>query len=422
MKRGSQGFTPRFGTDSGCRRERPRSPSRDSIRRCRLLWPTQPCGSDLRIKARTFHRASSRRRKHSPLNKRPRSRNGGRFSRRRTSKGNNCPYFRSDAVKLPRRTFLHLAAGATALAAASRVATAQGYPSRPVRLVVGFAAGSTTDILARLMGQWLSERLGQQFVIENRPGAAGNIAAETVVKAPADGYTLLMVPPAAAINATLYDKLPFNFLSDMAPVAGVVRVPNVLEVNPSVPVKTVPELVAHAKANPGALSFASAGIGTASHMAGELFKVMTGVNMVHVAYRGDGPAMTDLIGGQVQVGFATMTASIGHIRADRLRALAVTTAARSQALPDIPTVADFIPGYEASSWFGIAAPKDTPAAIVDALNRETNAGLADAKIMARLADMGGMVLAGSPADFGKLIADETAKWAKVIKAAGIKPQ
>ena len=325
-------------------------------------------------------------------------------------------------MKLPRRKFLHLAAAAAALAAVSRVAAAQGYPSRPVRLVVGFAAGSTTDILARLIGQWLSERLGQQFVIENRPGAAGNIAAETVVKASADGYTLLMVPPASAINATLYDKLSFNFLGDMTPVAGVVRVPNVLEVNPSLPVKTVPELIDYAKANPGSLSFASAGIGTASHLAGELFKVMTGAQLIHVAYRGDGPAMTDLIGGQVQVGFATMTASIQHIRADRLRALAVTTATRSQALPDIPTVADFIPGYEASSWFGIAAPKDAPAAIVDALNRETNAGLADLKITARLADMGGMLLAGSPADFGKLIADETAKWARVIKAAGIKPQ
>ena len=323
-------------------------------------------------------------------------------------------------MKIPRRKFLHLAVAAAALAAVSRVAAAQGYPSRPVRRVVGFAAGSTTDILARLIGQWLSERLGQQFVIENRPGAAGNIAAETVVKAPADGYTLLMVAPSSAINATLYDKLSFNFLGDMAPVAGVVRVPNVLEVNPSLPVKTVPELIDYAKANPGSLSFASAGIGTASHLAGELFKVLTGAQLVHVAYRGDGPAMTDLIGGQVQVGFATMTASIQHIRADRLRALAVTTATRSQALPDTPTVADFVPGYEA--WFGIAAPKDTPAAILDALNRETNAGLADAKIMARLADMGGMLLAGSPADFGKLIADETAKWAKVIKAAGIKPQ
>src|SRR5947209_18997336 len=422
MKQASRGFTPRFGTGSGCRRERPRSPSRDSIRRCSLPWQTQPCSSDLPIKARTFHRASSRRAKRSPPNRRPRSRNGGRSSRRRTSRGNDCPYCRSDAVKLPRRTFLHLAAGAAALPALSRVATAQGYPSRPVRLVVGFAAGSTTDILARLMGQWLSERLGQQFIIENRPGAAGNIGAEAVVKAPADGYTLLMVPPASAINAALYDKLSFNFIRDMAPVAGVVRVPNVVEVNPSVPVKTVPELVDHAKTHPRSLSFASAGVGTASHLAGELFKVMTGVNMVPVAYRGDGPAMTDLIGGQIQVGFATMTASIGHIRADRLRALAVTTATRSQALPDIPTVADFIPGYEASSWFGIAAPKDTPAVIVDALNRETNAGLADLKITARLADMGGMLLAGSPADFGKLIADETAKWARVIKAAGIKPQ
>ena len=326
-------------------------------------------------------------------------------------------------MKLPhRRQFLHLTAGAAALLAVSCVAWAQSYPIKPVRLIVGFAPAGGTDITARLIGQWLSERLGQQFIIENRPGAGSNIATEAVVRAPPDGYTLLVATSANAFNATLYDKLGFNFLSDMAPVAGVVRVPNVVEVNPSVPVKTVPELVDHAKRNPGALSFASAGIGTASHMAGELFKVMTGVNMVHVAYRGDGPAMTDLIGGQVQVGFATMTASIPHIRADRLRALAVTTAARSQALPDIPTVADFIPGYEASSWFGIAAPKDTPAAIVDALNRETNAGLADPKIMERLADMGGMVLAGSPADFGKLIADETAKWAKVIKVAGIKPQ
>ena len=325
-------------------------------------------------------------------------------------------------MKVARRRFLRLAAFASVAPVLSQAARALDYPIRPVRFIVSAAAGNTTDIVARLIGQWLSERLGQQFVIENRPGAAGNIAAETVVKAPADGYTLLMVPPASAINATLYDKLSFNFLNDMAPVAGVVRVPNVLEVNPSVPVKTVPELIDYAKANPGSLSFASAGIGTASHLAGELFKVMTGVNMVHVAYRGDGPAMTDLIGGQVQVGFATMTASIGHIRADRLRALAVTTTTRSQALPDTPTVGDFVPGYEASSWFGIAAPKDTPAAIVDALNRETNAGLADLMIMARLADMGGMVLAGSPADFGKLIADETAKWAKVIKAAGIKPQ
>ena len=325
-------------------------------------------------------------------------------------------------MKLPRRTFLHLAAVAAAFPAFPRIARTQSYPSRPVRLVVGFAAGSTTDILARLMGQWLSERLGEQFIIENRPGAAGNIGAEAVVKAPADGYTLLMVPPASAINATLYDKLSFNFIRDMAPVAGVVRVPNVVEVNPSVPVKTVPEFIAYAKTNSGSLSFASAGVGTASHLAGELFKAMTGVNMVHVAYRGDGPAMTDLIGGQVQVGFATMTASIGHIRANRLRALAVTTATRSQALPDIPTVSDFVPGYEASSWFGVAAPKSTPAAIVETLNREINAGLADLKIRGRLDDMGGMVLAGSPADFGKLIADETEKWGKVIRAANIKAE
>src|SRR5262245_2816106 len=325
-------------------------------------------------------------------------------------------------MKVARRTFLHLTAAAAALPAVSRIARAQSYPSRPVRLVAGFAAGSTSDILARLMGQWLSERLGGQFIIENRPGAGGNIATEAVVKAPADGYTLLMVPPASAINATLYDKLSFNFIRDIAPVTGVVRVPNIVEVNPAVPVSTVPGLIAHAKANPHSLSFASAGVGTVSHLAGELFKTRTGVDMIHVAYRGDGPAMTDLIGGQVQVGFATMTASIGHIRANRLRPLAVTTLMRSQALPDIPTVSDFVPGYEASSWFGIAAPKATPAAIIETLNREANAGLADPKIRARLDDMGGMVLAGSPADFGKLIADETEKWGKVIRAANIKAE
>jgi tripartite-type tricarboxylate transporter receptor subunit TctC len=323
---------------------------------------------------------------------------------------------------MKRRTFLQLAAGAGALAAIPRRAGAQAYPSRPVRLVVGFAAGSTSDILGRLIGTWLSERLGQQFIIENRPGAAANIATEAVLKSPADGYTLLMVAPVAAINATLYDKLGYNFLRDFVTVAGIVRVPNVLEVNPSVPVKTVPEFIAHAKANAGALSFASAGVGTASHLAGEMFKAMAGVNMVHVAYRGDGPAMTDLIGGQVQVGFATMTASIGHIRAGKLRPLAVTTLTRSHALPELPTVSDFVPGYEASSWFGVAAPKDTPAAVVDALNREINAGLADPRIKDRLLDMGGMVLAGAPADFGKLIAAETEKWGKVIRAANIKAE
>jgi len=325
-------------------------------------------------------------------------------------------------MKLPRRRFLRLAAGAAALPAASRIARAQTYPSRPVRLVVGFAAGSTTDILARLIGQWLSERLGQQFIVENRPGAGSNIATEAVVKAPADGYTLLMVAPVHAINATLYDKLNYNFIRDMAAIAGVVRVPNVMEVNPALPVKTVPEFIDFAKTNPGALSFASAGVGTASHLAGEMFKAKAGVNLVHVAYRGDGPAMADLIGGQVQVGFATMTASIGHIRSGKLRPLAVTTATRSDALPDVPTVGDFVPGFEASSWFGVAAPKGTPAALVDRLNGEINAGLVDLRIRARLADMGGMLLAGSPADFGRLIADETEKWGKVIRAANIKAE
>jgi tripartite-type tricarboxylate transporter receptor subunit TctC len=321
-------------------------------------------------------------------------------------------------MKLFRREFLHLAAGAAALPAISNIAKAQNYPTRPVRLIVGFAPGSTTDILARLMGQWLSQRLGQQFVVENRPGAGGNVGAETVVRATADGYTILMVPPAVAANETLYEHLDFNFIRDTAPVAGVVRVPNVVEVNPSVPVKTVPELIAYAKAHP--LCFASAGIGTASHLAGQLFNKMTGLNMQHVAYRGDGPAMTDLVGGQVQVGFATMTASIGFIRGNRLRPLAVTTVKLSDALPGVPSVSEFVPGYEASSWFGIAAPKDTPADIVGTLNRETNAGLADATVKARLADMGGMLLTGSPADFGKLIADETEKWSKVIREAHIK--
>ena len=325
-------------------------------------------------------------------------------------------------MKLPRRTFLRLAASAAAIPAVTRMARAQGYPSRPVRLVVGFAAGSTTDILARLMSLWLSERLGQSFAVENRPGAGGNIGAETVVRATPDGYTILMVPPAVAANATLYEHLSFDFIRDTAPVAGVVRVPNVVEVNPSVPVKSIPELIAYAKANPGKLSFASAGIGTASHLAGQLFNARTGADLQHVPYRGDGPAMTDLIGGQVQVGFATMTASIGHIRAGKLRPLAVTTVKRSDALPDIPSVSDYVPGFEASSWFGIAAPKATPADIVERLNRETNAGLADQKIAARLADMGGMPLTGSPADFGKLIADETDKWSKVIRAAGIKAE
>ena len=326
------------------------------------------------------------------------------------------------AISFHRRHFLHLAMGAVALPAVSSLALADAYPAHPVRIVVGFAAGSTTDILARLMGQWLSQRLGQQFIIENRPGAGGNVGAETVVKSTPDGYTLLMVPPAVAANAALYPHLNFDFTRDAAPVAGVVRVPNVVEVNPSVPVKTIPELIAYAKANPGKLSFASAGIGTASHLAGQLFNKMTGVNFQHVPYRGDGPAMADLIADHVQVGFATMTASIGYIRAGRLRALAVTTLQRSDALPDIPSVSDFVPGFEASSWFGVAAPTGTPAEIVDRLNREINAGLADATIKARLADMGGMLLAGSPDDFGRLIAAETDKWGKVIREAGIKAE
>jgi tripartite-type tricarboxylate transporter receptor subunit TctC len=325
-------------------------------------------------------------------------------------------------MKSSRRRFLHFVAGAAAVPAISRAARADTYPSHPVRLVVGFAAGSTTDILGRLMGQWLSERLGQQFVIENHPGAGGNVGAEIVVRSPPDGYTLYMVPPAVAANPALYSNLSFDFLKDAAPVAGVVRVPNVVEVNPSVPVKTILELIDYAKANPGKLSFASAGIGTASHLAGQLFNTMTGLHLQHVPYRGDGPAMVDLIGGQVQVGFATMTASIAYIRADKLRPLAVTTLKRSDALPNIPTVSEFVPGFEASSWFGIAAPKDTPADIIDKLNRETNAGLADPKIAARLADMGGIPLTGSPADYGKLIADETAKWGKVIRDAGIKAE
>jgi tripartite-type tricarboxylate transporter receptor subunit TctC len=325
-------------------------------------------------------------------------------------------------MTLPRRKFLHLTASAVALPALSRVARADTYPSHPVRILVGFAAGSTTDILGRLIGQWLSQRLGQQFIIENRPGAGGNIAAEEMIKSAPDGYTLYMVPPAVAANGALYPHLNFVFLRDATAVAGVVRVPNVAEVNPSVPVKTIPELIAYAKANPGKLSFESAGIGTASHLAGQLFNAMTGANLQHVPYRGDGPAMVDLIAGQVQVGFATMTASIGHIRSGQLRALAVTTLKRSDALPGVPTVADTVPGFEASSWFGIAAPKGTPADIVETLNRETNAGLADPTIKARLDDMGGMALAGSPGDFGKLMTDETEKWGKVIRDAGIKAE
>src|SRR5271154_2527878 len=325
-------------------------------------------------------------------------------------------------MTLPRRKFLRLAAIAGALPALACNASALDYPTRPVRIVVGFAPGSTTDILGRLISQRLSQQLGQPFIIDNRPGAGGNVGTEAVVNSPADGYTLLMVAPANTINMSLYDKLNFNFMHDMVPVSGVVRVPNVLEVTPSVPVKTVPELIAYAKSRPGTLSFASAGIGTTSHMAGVLFNVMAGVDLVPVHYRGDGPAMIDLIGGQVQVGFATMVASLGYIRAGKLRPLAVTTAARTPSLPDLTTVGDFVPGYEASSAFGVAAPKGTPDAIVEMLNKAINAGLADPAIAARLADLGGMSLTGSAADYGKFLAADVEKWAKVIRASDIKPE
>lgn len=321
-----------------------------------------------------------------------------------------------------RRTFLHLAAGAAALPVVSRIARAQVYPTRPVRLISGFPAGGANDVLARLVGQGLSERLGQAFVIENRPGAGGNIGTEAVVKAAPDGYTLLMVSTPHAINATLYEKLNFNFIRDIAPVASLVRGPGVMVVNPSFPAMTVPEFIAYAKANPGKINMASSGMGSGSHMTGELFKMMTGVNMVHVPYRGGAPALTDMLGGQVQVMFNAIPESIEYIRAGRLRALAVTTATRVDALPNIPTVAEFVPGYEASSWWGLGAPRNTPAEIVDLLNREINAGLADPKMQARLADLGGTVLALSPAGFGKLIAEETEKWGKMIRAANIKPE
>jgi tripartite-type tricarboxylate transporter receptor subunit TctC len=323
-------------------------------------------------------------------------------------------------MKVPRRAFLHLAAGAAALPALSRFAWAQIYPARAVRIIVPFAPAGSTDIVARLIGQWLSERLGQQFVIDNRPGGGGNIGTEAVVRAPADGYTLLLVGGGNAINATLYDKLNFNFIRDIAPVGSVIRFPYVMVVNPSVPAKSVPEFIAYAKANAGKVNMASSGTGAPSHVTGELFKMMAGVDMVHVPYRSAGPAITDLLGGQVQVNFATTVSSIGYIRAGRLRALAVTAATRAEALPSIPTIAEFVPGYEATSWVGIGAPKNTPVEIVDKLNKEINAGLADPNMKARLADLGGTVLAGSPADFGNLIAEETEKWAKVVRFSGAK--
>jgi tripartite-type tricarboxylate transporter receptor subunit TctC len=300
-------------------------------------------------------------------------------------------------------------------------ARALDYPVRPVHLIVGYPAGGTTDILARLVGQYLSERLGQQFIIDNRSGAGNNIGTEAVVNAAPDGYTLLLVNPANAINATLYEKLPFNFIRDIAPVAGIMRVPNVMEVNPAVPAKTVAEFIAYAKANPGKVNMASSGNGTSIHVSGELFKMMTRVDMLHVPYRGSAPALTDLMGGQVQVLFDNMPSSIEYLKAGKLRPLAVTTAARSDALPGVPTVAETVPGYEASAWFGLGAPKGTPAEIVDKLNAAVNAGLADPKLKARLADLGGTMLLGPPADFGKLIAEETEKWAKVVKFSGARP-
>jgi tripartite-type tricarboxylate transporter receptor subunit TctC len=324
-------------------------------------------------------------------------------------------------VKLPhRRQFLHLAAGAAALPVASRFALAQAYPARPVRILVGFAAGGNFDIVARLIGEWLSEQFHQTVIVENRPGASSNLATEAALRAPADGYTLLLGGAVNAVNATLYEKLSFNFMNDVAPVAGVVRFPNVMMVSASFPAKTVPEFIAYAKANPGKINHGSSGNGTTQHLAGELFKMMTGVNFTHVPYRGAPQALTDLLGGQVQVLFEALPPSIPHIKSGTLRALAVTTAARSEALPDLPAVGEFVLGYEASGWNGVCVPKNTPIEIIEKLNNVINAGLADPKMKARLADMGATTLAGSPADFGKLIADETEKWSKVIREANIK--
>jgi tripartite-type tricarboxylate transporter receptor subunit TctC len=325
-------------------------------------------------------------------------------------------------MKLPRRQFLHLAAGAAALPGLSRIARAQAYPARPVRIIVGFAPGGGMDIMARLIGQWLSERFGQQFVIENRPGAGTNIATEAVVNAPPDGYTLLLAGFPNASNATLYGNLKFNFIRDIAPVAGLSRETFVIEVNPSLWFRTVPEFITHAKANPGKINMASAGIGSGNHIAGELFKMMTGVNLVPVHYRGAGPALVDLLGGQVQVMFASISSSIEYVRAGKLRALAVTAATPSPVLPDIPMVAEFVPGYDFSFWTGIGAPRNTPAEIVDKLNKEINAALADPKMKARFAELGVIAFRGSPADFGKFIAEETEKWGKVVNFAGIKPE
>jgi len=325
-------------------------------------------------------------------------------------------------MKLPRRKFLYLAAAAAALPTGARFAWAQSYPTKPVRWIVPIAPGGPNDILARLMCQWLSDRLGQPFVVEHRPGGGSNTGTAAVVNAPADGYTLLTVATVAAINATLYENLSFNLIRDIAPIAGIISVSNAILVHPSVPATTIPEFIAYAKANPGKVNMASAGVGTSGHLSGELFKMMTGVNMVHVPYRGAAPALTDLLGGQVHVYIGATPTLVEYVRTGKLRALAVTTMTRSEALPDIPTMAEFVPGYEASAWFGVGAPKKTPAEFVDKLNREINAALVDPKIRAALSDMGGTVLPGSPAEFGKLIADETEKWAKVVKFSGAKAE
>jgi len=319
-----------------------------------------------------------------------------------------------------RRQFLRLAGAAVALPAVSRGASAQAYPSRPVRVVIGYPPGGSADITARLMTQWLSERLGQSFIVESRPGGGTNIATEAVINAPPDGYTLLLVAPANAINATLYEKLNHNFLRDIVPVAGLIRFPNVVVVNPDVPVKTIPELIAYAKANPGKLNMASSGNGSTIHMSGELFKMMTGVNMIHVPYRGGALALTDMIGGQVQVMFDNIPTAMEFVRSGKLRGLAVTGAGRSETLPDLPTVADFLPGYEATSWYGLGAPKGTPTEIIEKLNREVNAILAEPKTKARFLELGASMLPGSASDFGKLVADETEKWGKVVKFSGAK--
>ena len=328
---------------------------------------------------------------------------------------------RGDITSLRRRSVLRLAAAAALAPMLAPMVRAQVYPSRPVRLIVGFAAGGPVDIVARLMGQWLSDRLGQQFVVENRAGGGGNVATEAVVNATPDGYTLLMVSPSNTVNTTLYEKLSFNFTRDTAPVAGIMRTPNVMVVDPSFPATTVPDFISYARRNPGAINMASAGNGTSQHVAGELFKMMAGINMVHVPYRGAAPALTDLFGGRVHVMFGTTPASIEFIRAGKLRPLAVTTTARWEGLPDVPTISDFVPGYEASGWFGVCAPRNTPSNVIGILNREINAGLNDPKLRARLEGLGGTVLVGSPADFGRLLAEETEKWGKVVKFAGAKP-